>query len=729
MIEIQAINYKGRPTTTELRGVFGPEGGTLGRGPDNRLSLPDPARHVSRVQASIRFDGSRFLISNVSAANPLFVNEEEIESGVERVIAPGDRLRVGLYQLVVREATGAPPAATKPISELDTIASAPLPMPGVAPSGLDPLLGLSGGAAGLNPFADLLGGAAPSPGPGGAPSRPASPAPMPSPPAARPSSAPLSGDPFADLMQPAARSAARPPSSGAASAPGVLSGDPFADLMQPAAGGAARAPSSGAALPSAKPTFTGGIPDDFDVFSMPSKAPRNSDDPLRDLSGASVGLNAVGAGDAKSAMLEFDLAKKADPKDLLQGGTPSLVDPLTAVDPLDLFGGPDDGLLHGKADPLAGGPAMRDNLPELGANFRPPRSLPEAPAPAPKVAPASLSSPLAASQPATSRGVPLSEIPSSLLQETVVPEFRRKERREPLPAVPPQAQPSAPPPPLPPPPKAASSPAQGAAPTEPELEVTYMAPKSSRPAPAASAKLPPNAPASPPNAPASPPRAQAPAASPAAKPTSAAPVARTADTDALLAAFLKGAGVPNMAVPNGLTPEMMETMGALVYRATAGAMELIAARQITKREIRAEVTMIVAQGNNPLKFLPTPEAAIMQMLGPKMPGFMRTSEAMQDAFDDLAAHEVGVIAGMRAALAAVLKRFDPAVLEQRLGKGGLLDSLVPNAREGKLWNLFSERFQEIFREAEDDFQALFGKAFIEAYEEQVARDRAKRKRG
>ena len=94
-----------------------------------------------------------------------------------------------------------------------------------------------------------------------------------------------------------------------------------------------------------------------------------------------------------------------------------------------------------------------------------------------------------------------------------------------------------------------------------------------------------------------------------------------------------------------------------------------------------------------------------------------------------AAHEVGVIAGMRAALAAVLKRFDPAVLEQRLGKGGLLDSLVPNAREGKLWNLFSERFQEIFREAEDDFQALFGKAFIKAYEEQVARDRAKRKRG
>ena len=139
--------------------------------------------------------------------------------------------------------------------------------------------------------------------------------------------------------------------------------------------------------------------------------------------------------------------------------------------------------------------------------------------------------------------------------------------------------------------------------------------------------------------------------------------------------------------------------------------------------------MIVAQGNNPLKFLPTPEAAMMQMLGPKMPGFMRTADAMQDAFDDLRAHEIGVIAGMRAALSAVLKRFDPAVLEQRLGKGGLLDALVPNARESRLWNLFSERFHEILLEAEDDFQALFGQAFIKAYEEQVALDRARRKRG
>jgi len=54
----------------------------------------------------------------------------------------------------------------------------------------------------------------------------------------------------------------------------------------------------------------------------------------------------------------------------------------------------------------------------------------------------------------------------------------------------------------------------------------------------------------------------------------------------------------------------------------------------------------------------------------------------------LRAHEVGMIAGMRAALAEVLRRFDPAILQERTGTGGLLDSLMPAARRGKLWDLF-----------------------------------------
>jgi len=200
----------------------------------------------------------------------------------------------------------------------------------------------------------------------------------------------------------------------------------------------------------------------------------------------------------------------------------------------------------------------------------------------------------------------------------------------------------------------------------------------------------------------------------------------SASTAALLAAFLEGANVQSLNVQGGLTPDMMRTMGHLVYHAVAGAMTLISARQITKREMGAEVTMIVPKGNNPLKFLPTPEAALMQILGPKMPGFMSSVDAMQDAFDDLRAHEVGVIAGTRAALSAVLRRFDPKALEERLGSGGLFDNLVPATRRAKLWAAFEAQFNEVYREAEDDFNKLFGEAFIRAYEAEVARHRTPR---
>jgi hypothetical protein len=50
MIEIYAVTYNGQPAAASVRGAFGPEGGTLGRSPDNRLPLPDPAVEIDSAQ-------------------------------------------------------------------------------------------------------------------------------------------------------------------------------------------------------------------------------------------------------------------------------------------------------------------------------------------------------------------------------------------------------------------------------------------------------------------------------------------------------------------------------------------------------------------------------------------------------------------------------------------------------------------------------------------------------
>jgi FHA domain-containing protein len=198
-----------------------------------------------------------------------------------------------------------------------------------------------------------------------------------------------------------------------------------------------------------------------------------------------------------------------------------------------------------------------------------------------------------------------------------------------------------------------------------------------------------------------------------------------AEQGALLEAFLRGLGVP-LRLPAGLTPELMEQIGLVLRESTKGTLDLLTARALTKREVRAEVTMIVSKGNNPLKFSPDVGFALSQLLVPQGRGFMPPEEAMRDAYDDLRAHQFGFMAGMRAALTGVLKRFEPQALEQRVLTRSVLDSLLPGARKARLWDLFEQMYGEISREAEDDFHALFGREFLRAYEEQVERLQAER---
>ncbi|HJW12129.1 MAG TPA: type VI secretion system-associated FHA domain protein, partial [Albitalea sp.] len=101
-------------------------------------------------------------------------------------------------------------------------------------------------------------------------------------------------------------------------------------------------------------------------------------------------------------------------------------------------------------------------------------------------------------------------------------------------------------------------------------------------------------------------------------------------------------------------------------------------------------------------------------------GFVAPLAAMADAFGDLRAHELAVLSGMRAALDEVLARFDPAALEQQLTPKGRWDNLLPGSREAKLWEHYGERYAQMMREVEDDFDSLFGRAFRQAYETQLA---------
>ena len=198
-----------------------------------------------------------------------------------------------------------------------------------------------------------------------------------------------------------------------------------------------------------------------------------------------------------------------------------------------------------------------------------------------------------------------------------------------------------------------------------------------------------------------------------------APAAQ-ADTQALWQAFCQGAGIADEP-PQSLTPEQMRVLGSVLNAAVAGTLQLMKVRATTRHELRAEVTVIQARNNNPLKFSPDAGAALEQLLKPPLRGFLSGPAAMTDAMHDLVGHAIGTMAGTRAALEGVLDRFIPGQLEAKLAGNTVLDNLLPMNRKAKLWELYLRHFESIRNEAQDDFHTLFGRAFLAAYEQQLER--------
>jgi FHA domain-containing protein/type VI secretion system protein len=225
----------------------------------------------------------------------------------------------------------------------------------------------------------------------------------------------------------------------------------------------------------------------------------------------------------------------------------------------------------------------------------------------------------------------------------------------------------------------------------------------------------------------SPPPAQAapPQQAPAQPSPPPVPVPSSAGGDAVLQALLDGLGLPHLGSSH--TPEQLARLvGEMLRAATAGTMDALRARTLTKRESHIDMTMIAPRANNPLKFFPDADSALTQMLGAQIPGYLPPLPAIGGAFDDLKAHELAVIAGMRAALAAVVQRFDPARIEQRLADPGRLDKLLPAGRKARMWDRLVELYGELARDADEDLQRLFGEKFSGAYAQQVERLRGER---
>ena len=207
----------------------------------------------------------------------------------------------------------------------------------------------------------------------------------------------------------------------------------------------------------------------------------------------------------------------------------------------------------------------------------------------------------------------------------------------------------------------------------------------------------------------------------AAAPPPAQEIARPAsdlppDLAALAAAFGRGTGLGAQVAP--LTPEWMEHIGALLRASAEGTLALLQSRAVAKRHMRAEGTHITQRQNNPLKFSPDATEALTRMLQRDgSPGFLDPVAALHDAHRDLLVHQVAMVAGMRAAVFELFSRLGPDAVEEAEGPARGL-SRVPMVRAAALWKRHRIQHAQLLERLDDDFETIFGREFLRAYEAQ-----------
>ncbi|AVS84483.1 type VI secretion system-associated FHA domain protein TagH [Paracidovorax avenae] len=773
-VELRVIRHADEAVDRLWTAVFGVAGGTIGRGGQNKLVLSDSDAGVARVHAMVRIESEAAFIANLCERRSIFVAGAEVRSGEEVRLSVGDEVRIGPYVLhsvvpgspfvpvaaapvpatapaPASVAIPSPPvaAASEPVSLAAPVANVPqgegLPVTPSQPVAM-PVTGMGDGLGAVasaaedddNPFA-MLGRVE---GPAIA--------------AAAPSQVPVASPTALSVpaLAPASAPAFSPVSSGTPVPPSESAPIPVPDEAHGFATPPAPAPAGpggqGNAWPPAVPQDRPAaapralvIPEDFDLFAAdPRKSEEKKDAWGSGLQAKSLSEIANMRHDELLQSLPASGAKFAhDMDNPAHAGLPKALDPRDELDPLRLFTGDSDAApaLVPERSAMALGSGS-----DLSQSFSLPRGV-QAPVgqgqglpgaaqvpggPAPIAQGAGTGPGMASTAPSAPpldglqrvEGLDLGAFGSGSTSADPLgwPPVESGPVSAPAPVAADvllQATPSG----------LAAGDAKAVAIEEVALAHVPAA-TGSMPSPAPAPAPAPSAAAAPaPAAPHGPVREEGIAKSPLVPALPELEAASPAELQSLIAAFLDGAGVLQKKVePQRLSPEFMRSFGEAFRVAVQGTIDLLAARSEIKREFRAGMTVISSGANNPLKFLPTPEGVVMQMIGQNFPGFMKPIPAMQEAYDDLRVHQVALMAGLRAAYAEALERFDPAALEQRTDvTGGVFGKLSATSRKAALWDEYKRNFAEIRRGAEDDLAAFSGQAFLEAYENAEAAAKAR----
>jgi type VI secretion system FHA domain protein len=215
-------------------------------------------------------------------------------------------------------------------------------------------------------------------------------------------------------------------------------------------------------------------------------------------------------------------------------------------------------------------------------------------------------------------------------------------------------------------------------------------------------------------------RAPQPSPPPAVRRDTASPVAAPRDPQASGNAFdlLEALGLD----PARVNPAIYQQLGLIVRIVVEGMIQVLQSRAEVKNNFRMPMTSIRPVENNPLKFSLNADDALHNLFVKLNPGYLGALEAFQEGFQDIAFHQMAMLAGIRAAFDAMLEKLNPESLEEVYQRKLRRTATIHlGGTRSKFWEMFRAQFEDYTREREASFQSLFGEEFAKAYHEQLQR--------
>ena len=181
-----------------------------------------------------------------------------------------------------------------------------------------------------------------------------------------------------------------------------------------------------------------------------------------------------------------------------------------------------------------------------------------------------------------------------------------------------------------------------------------------------------------------------------------------------LALVLGGLGLPADSIAAEDSAEFLETVGMIVRESVGSLTEVLAARARVKTEFHAAGTQPRANEQNALKLVHSTDDALKMIFLGDREGMLSPLRTVQASFRDIKRHQQGMVGGMKAGLAALVKRFDPGRVEARMQTRW--PRWVLFLLRHRMWEEYRTYFRTLTAGDLESVYRIFGEDFSSAYD-------------